>query len=166
MIRGAQLQSIPLLIAGRIVTGLAFGIYYTCNNGCLKLIPTWDRLEAIFVSRAVYSIGFAMGPCISPLCNYTITRLPWIMMWFPNYNASAEGTPLILMALYGLFFTIGAICCFPEMEILDAETEGVGVGSSLENPDGNNASWEDKKHAVFMIFHAFSLTSQGILFVL
>lgn len=135
---------------GRVCTGLAFGIYYTCNNGCLYLIPTWDRLEAIFISRCVYSIGFALGPCISPLCNFFLTRQPWIMAWFPGYNAAAEGTPLILMALYGLAYTLGAIFCFTEVEQLDAVTEGRGIGDSAEDPTANNATWEERKQAIIM----------------
>lgn len=144
MIIGAEYQMISLLITGRIITGLAFGIYYTCNNGCLYLIPTWDRLEAIFISRCVYSIGFALGPCISPLCNFVVTRQPWVMNLFPSYNAASEAVPLVLMALYGLAYALSAIFIFKEVEILDAETEGVGIGQSLTDPSQNEATYEQK----------------------
>jgi len=158
MIYGAMIQSMPWLMSGRVATGLSFGIYYTCNQGCLVLIPTWDRLEAIFISRCVYSIGFALGPCISPLCNFGLTKQLWIMHYFPNYNASAEGTPLILMALYGLFFSLGSLFVFKEMEILDAETEGVGVGASREDPSENQATWEETKQAA-IIFTSVTFTN-------
>jgi len=150
MVYGAVVQSITWLMIGRIATGLAFGIYYTCNHGCLYLIPTWDRLEAIFISRCVYSIGFALGPSISPLCNYVLTRQPWVSEYFPNYDAAAEGTPLVLMALYGFLYALGGLFVFKDVEILDAETEGLGVGASHGDPNQNNATWEEKKQAIIM----------------
>lgn len=148
MIYGAMVQSMFWLMTGRIATGLAFGIYYTCNTGCLYLIPTWDRLEAIFISRCVYSIGFAIGPCISPLCNMVLTRQPWVMAMFPDYNAAAEGTPLFLMAIYGFCYALGSLFIFKECEILDAETEGIGIGATQDNPSMSSASWEERKVAM------------------
>lgn len=151
MIIGAEYQMITWLMTGRIATGLAFGIYYTCNNGCLYLIPTWDRLEAIFISRCVYSIGFALGPCISPLCNILVTRQPWVMSMFPDYNAASEAVPLVLMGVYGLAYCVGAIFFFKDVEILDAETEGVGVGASSDDPSQNQATWEEKWRSIVVI---------------
>jgi len=150
MVIGAEYQWMSLLMIGRVGTGLAFGIYYTCNNGCLYLIPTWDRLEAIFMSRCVYSIGFALGPCISPLCNLLVTRQPWVMAMFPNYNAASEALPLVLMGLYGLTYSLAALFIFKDVEMLDAETEGVGVGSSLDDPNRSQPTWEEKWNSIVM----------------
>jgi len=160
MIVGAEYQNMTLLMTGRIATGLAFGIYYTCNNGCLYLIPTWDRLEAIFISRCVYSIGFALGPCISPLCNILVTRQPWVLDMFPNYNAASEAVPLVLMAAYGLAYCVASLLVFKDVEILDAETEGVGVGASVVDPSKSEATpeqlWTSKVMFSSVVFTNFT----------
>jgi len=73
------------------------------------------------------------------------------MMWlFPNFRAAAEGTPLILMAIYGLTYTLLALFYFTEMEKLDAATEGLGVGASADAPHENEASSEEVRMAIIM----------------
>jgi len=83
------------------------------------------------------------------------------MSMFPDFNAAAEGTPLILMALYGLFYMLGAIFIFKDVEMLDAETEGRDLyiaGASSGDPSQNQATWEETRTTIIM-FSAVTFTN-------
>lgn len=163
MVWAAAEQYLGWLYVGRIITGFAGSYKYSCDHGCLHVIPTWDRLEAIFITRMAYAVGFALGPCISPICDSIITAWPWLLHAFPTYNAAAEAVPLIVMSIYGLVFLFCSLFIFPGLEILDAESEGVS-DISLEAMHAGNASPERKMAAIKM-FTSTNVTNFTRIFI-
>merc|ERR1719359_2407515 len=163
MVLGAYHQSLTWLYFGRVVTGCAYAYQYSCDNGCLHLIPKCDRLEALFITLMARAVGFALGPCIAPMSDTIILHHPSLKDLFPTYDAAAKAVPLAIIVIFGVIFFFATIFFLNDFEELDAATEGVTEASASDS-DGETATWEEKLRTV-RVFSAVNFSNFTRIFI-
>jgi MFS family permease len=156
--------SLGWLYFGRVVTGCAYAYQFSCDSGCLHLIPSWDRLEALFITLMARAIGFAFGPCIGPISSQLILRFPYIRDSFPNYNTASQALPLFILVVYGVVFLFATVCFLPDFQILDAVSEGVSETSSEASYDVASVTWGAKVQTM-KVFTAVNISNFTRIFI-